>query len=70
MPDNGTLKLTVDDGTVLTPVRYARARRSSLSDSHLLGHLSLAGGTTGTGTCGGAGLLLEDLPELQALISG
>jgi len=39
-----------------------------LSDSHLLGHGSLARSTRGANAGGGTSLLLEDLPELETLI--
>jgi hypothetical protein len=40
-----------------------------LSDRHLLGHGGLARSTRRTNTGGGTSLLLEDLPELETLIS-
>ncbi len=42
---------------------------SRLSDCHLLGHLRLARRRTRADASSRACLLLEDLPELQALIS-
>lgn len=42
--------------------------RPPLPDRHLLDHVGLARGRSPANANGGTGLLLEDLPELQALI--